>query len=115
MKIVINDCHGGFGISDEAVERYAQIKGIELEKRKPKYPFFDNQMDYYIAGTDKMFLDRHIERDDPVLIQVVQDLQDKANDWGSALKIIDIPDDVKWQIEEYDGLEWVAEQHRTWR
>ncbi len=25
-----------------------------------------------------------------------------------------IPDDVKWQIEEYDGLEWIAEKHRTW-
>jgi hypothetical protein len=28
---------------------------------------------------------------------------------------VDIPDDVKWEIEEYDGNEWVAEVHRTWR
>jgi hypothetical protein len=27
---------------------------------------------------------------------------------------VDIPDDVKWQIEEYDGNEWIAESHRTW-
>lgn len=26
----------------------------------------------------------------------------------------DIPDDVEWEIEEYDGLEWVSEKHRTW-
>ena len=23
--------------------------------------------------------------------------------------------DVEWYIEEYDGQEWVAEKHRTWR
>lgn len=26
----------------------------------------------------------------------------------------EVPDDVQWQIEEYDGREWVAETHRTW-
>jgi len=30
------------------------------------------------------------------------------------LKIVDIPDGVEWEIEEYDGMEWVAEKHRTW-
>ena len=32
----------------------------------------------------------------------------------SELKIVDIPEDVDWYIEEYDGREWVAERHRTW-
>jgi hypothetical protein len=27
---------------------------------------------------------------------------------------VDIPDDVNWYIEEYDGNEHVAERHRTW-
>jgi len=27
---------------------------------------------------------------------------------------VEIPDDVKWHIHEYDGLEHVAEDHRTW-
>lgn len=113
-KIVINDCYGGFGISDKAIEEYAKIKGIELEKRKPKYPFFDNQIDYYYAGTDNMFIARYIERDDPVLIKIVTELGESANDWASYLKIVEIPDDVDWQIEEYDGLEHIAEKHRTW-
>jgi len=25
-----------------------------------------------------------------------------------------VPDDVKWHIAEFDGWEWVAEDHRTW-
>jgi hypothetical protein len=31
------------------------------------------------------------------------------------LAIVEIPDDVQWIIEENDGMEWVAEKHRTWR
>jgi len=33
----------------------------------------------------------------------------------SDLKVVEIPDGVNWYIEEYDGLEHVAERHRTWR
>jgi hypothetical protein len=29
--------------------------------------------------------------------------------------VVEIPDGVEWEIAEYDGLEWVAEKHRTWR
>jgi hypothetical protein len=32
----------------------------------------------------------------------------------AELKVVEIPDDVQWQIEEYDGKEWIAEKHRTW-
>ena len=32
----------------------------------------------------------------------------------SDLKVVEIPDDINWYIEEYDGLEHVAERHRTW-
>jgi hypothetical protein len=115
MKIVINDCYGGFGLSDRALKHYAKIKGIDLEGRKAKAPFFDDQIDYFYAGTENMFSDRNIERNDPALVQTVEELGVNANDWGSELKIVDIPEDVKWQIDEYDGIEWVAEQHRTWR
>ena len=30
MKVVINKCHGGFGLSDLGVQRYAELKGINL-------------------------------------------------------------------------------------
>jgi len=29
------------------------------------------------------------------------------------LQIVNIPDDVEFEIEEYDGMEWVAEKHRN--
>ena len=35
--------------------------------------------------------------------------------YGNAnLKMVEIPDDVEWEIADYDGKEWVAEKHRTW-
>ena len=94
MKIVINTRHGGFGLSDAALHRYAEIKGITL------YP---------------ELYDRDIARDDPILIQVVEELGIGANGKFAALKVVEIPNDVEWQIDEYDGVEWVAEKHRTWR
>ncbi len=57
---------------------------------------------------------RGIERDNPLLIQVIEELGGKANGSGSKLKIVEIPDDVDWTIEEYDGNEHIAEKHQTW-
>ena len=92
MKIVINKDYGGFSLSDEATKRYAELKGSEGE------------------GWNC----RGVERNDPVLIQVVEEMGDAAGGQFASLGIVEIPDGVQWQIEEYDGREWVAEKHRTW-
>jgi len=94
MKVVINDCYGGFSLSKEGDARYAEIKGIVLSK------------DFY-SRID-------IERDDPALVQLVEENKDKYEGSYASLKVVEIPDDVEWEIEEYDGKEWVAEKHRTW-
>jgi hypothetical protein len=48
------------------------------------------------------------------LIQVVEEMGGMANGSFASLKIVEIPNDVNWYIEDYDGHEWVAERHRTW-
>lgn len=55
-----------------------------------------------------------LERDDPDLVAVVRELGAKASGRFASLSIVEIPDHVQWEIEEYDGLEHVAENHRTW-
>ena len=68
-----------------------------------------------LAGiVDPDFHSLYIPRDDEHLIAVVELMGEEANNRFSELKIVEIPDDVNWCIEEYDGLEWVAERHRTW-
>ena len=32
----------------------------------------------------------------------------------SKLRIVEIPDDIDFEIEEYDGMETVSERHQTW-
>ena len=57
---------------------------------------------------------RYIPRNDPDLVKVVELLGEECNTRFSNLIVIEIPDDVEWVIEEYDGNEWVSEKHRTW-
>jgi hypothetical protein len=37
-----------------------------------------------------------------------------ANGGNANIKIVEVPEDVDWEIADYDGVEWVAEKHRTW-
>lgn len=91
QQIVINACHGGFGLSDTAQLLYLELTGYNLA-----------------------WYHWEIKRDDPQLVQTVLRLGGVANTPYSRLKVVEIPDDVQWTICEYDGLEWVAEDHRTW-
>lgn len=90
-KLVISICYGGFSVSEEAIELYKDRTG-----RLPR-----SEWDF--------------KRDDPELIRIVKELGERANGSCAQLKVVEIPDDVEWVICQYDGLEWVAEDHRTWR
>ena len=53
-------------------------------------------------------------RADPLLVQVVEELGTDANGSCAELKIVEIPDGVDWEIDEYDGMESIHEKHRSW-
>jgi hypothetical protein len=88
-KIVINSCFGGFCLSREACE------------------FLGRSWDRYGNARD-------MSRDDPKLVECVESLGRQANGQFAKLKVVEIPDGVDWQIQEYDGSEWISEKHRTW-
>ena len=92
MKIVINSEYGGFGLSDEAMTEYKNRAGIVFD-------------DFWIW---------EIPRDCPHLVAMVEEGGTDIGARYSYLKVVEIPDGVDWQIEEYDGKEWIAEKHRTW-
>lgn len=95
QKIVINACHGGFALTDKAMAQYLDKKTLGV---------FDTDIKY----------DWEIPRDDPILVEMVEDLDFRNAEW-SRLKVVEIPDDVEWVICVNDGgLEWVAEKHRVW-
>jgi hypothetical protein len=90
MKIVINDCCGGFGLSKEALALYNERIGTVVTH------------------------ERDIGRNNPILVEIVEQLGNAANGDFAELKVVDIPDDIEWIIQEYGGCEWIAEKHRTW-
>ena len=140
MKIVINENHGGFGLSHEGILRYLELLGkpvwvdddpawiwskryslVPPEERMEEKNFEkfhemtpEEKIAYNEAFGKQNFSYYDIARNDPALVQVVEEMGDKANGDHATLKVVEIPDDVEWQIDEYDGSEWVAEKHRTW-
>ena len=85
-KVVINTCFGGFGLSDKAVAKYLEKSGVEFK--------------YW-----------EVQRDDPYLVEVVEELGESANGSNAELAIRVIHDDAvnasAWTIQEYDGCEGV--------
>jgi hypothetical protein len=118
MKVAINRCFGGFGLSDEAFEKLLERKGIAFEKEEGESKFLGHS--YYkegMCGDEEGYLAQYEfyeDRSDPDLIAVIEEMGNSANSWAAEIAIVEIPDDVKWYVHEYDGLEHVAEEHRTW-
>ena len=55
-----------------------------------------------------------IKRDEPLLIQCIEELGTAANGPCADLTIVEIPDGTDYVVEEYDGNEHIAEKHQTW-
>ena len=108
MKIVINTRSGGFALSDEAFSMLLNRKGIEFETVEGNFVthFYRKGM----VDKNEGYLGYHqdeLRRDDADLVAVVEALGSKANGDYAELKIVEVPDDVNWYIEDYDGMEHV--------
>jgi len=116
-KIAINTSYGGFGLSDAAIVRLAELKGVEIKLVHTAISELIGEHVFYREGDDPDTCDPFaydLARDDPHLVQVIEELGHAAGGSFASLKVVEIPDDVIWDINEYDGSEWIAEQHRTW-
>ena len=121
IKVAINRCYGGFGLSPLAMQKLLDRKGIEYWTETEDSSWLG--VSYYRKGMTKEDDHGYIseyelceDRSDPDLIAVIEELGEEANGWAAELAIVEIPDDVNgnWYIHDYDGMEWVAERHRTW-
>lgn len=101
MKIAINKCYGGFGLS-KAV--YAEL-GIKWDG----YGYLKNE-DLGITSDNYMAY-----RQDPRLIAAIEKVgEDEASGELAKVRVVEIPDGVEWEIDEYDGVETIHEKHRSW-
>jgi hypothetical protein len=115
QRIVINTQHSEFSLSQKAELLYLELAGIAytLEPQKDRDTQLRLGHKIMVNGTE--FLGQYVPRDDPALVNTVHQLGSNAGGEYAKLKVVEVPVDVEWYIEEYDGKEWVAEKHRTWR
>lgn len=133
-KVVINKCYGGFGLSEAAYEKLIEwgvpakpyIKQERGEDGRYNNPpenegeiIFDRTLyadELNFGSLTGRYWDTWINynREHPLLIRVVEELGDKASGRFAELGVVEIPAGVEYEIDEYDGIEHIAEVHRTW-
>jgi hypothetical protein len=124
-KVVYNNCYGGFGLSKEACQRYWDIKGQSiwfedalwgftvwlvppeerLEQKEWSSMIEDERFAYNKAHSEQTWYNRNVDRHDPVLVQVVEELGEKAGGNFANLQIEEVYG--SYRIDEYDGFESV--------
>ena len=102
LKVVINGGFGGFRLSDKAhweLGSFPRSWGWELP--------------VHLRDLDEIDFRSHYD-----LVTVVEYLgDDDAHGGGGLLYVVEVPAEFEGNIHiaEYDGNEWVAENHRRWR
>ena len=117
MKVVINRCHGGFDLSDEAVEWLINEKGWTLTEYTDEGEPINPEADFIATGGYFFVQWRSKEKElrtNLDLIKCIETLGEKVNGPPADLKVVEVPDDAEWEIREDYGLEVVEEVHRTW-
>jgi len=111
-KIIINKSYDEFCVSHKAFLRLRELGQREALQEPDRSEYWPAA-----AGPREPSLNQYgklIPRDDQTLVRVVEELQEAANGHAAALKVVAIPDEVKWLITKAEGGEQVSEAHRTW-
>lgn len=91
--------------SADLIPDQSDFSSLSLEQRKASNAAYDAVSVPYC---------RDIPRDDADLVAVVEGMGKAANGRRAELEVIEIPDGIDWEVDEYDGLERVVEAHRSW-
>jgi hypothetical protein len=144
MKVVVNRCYGGFSISKKCAEYMEKRGSLQAKaelddwREKKRWVKYFREHGSWPQNADKETVkwmhpehaweptwfgygydhdagfDDGYRRDDPLLVEAVEKLGEKASGSMAKLKVVEIPDGIEWTIDEYDGMERVEEAHRSW-
>jgi len=93
VKVVINTCYGGFGLSEKASVMFNELENTQPGDENyidPKYGYYDGL------------------RHNKSLVKVVEKLKKKS--WGTYAELVVVKlTGNKYIIEEYDGTEGIQE------
>src|SRR5213594_109436 len=111
-KIVINKSFGEFCVSHKAFLRLRELGQREALQEPDLGAYWPSG-----ASPREPSLNRCgvlVPRDDQKLVQVMEELGSEANGHCADLKVVEIPNNVQWEIEKAGGMEHVSETHRRW-
>lgn len=141
-KVILNKCYGGFDVSDKGYQLYAKKKGLELFRYEMVLNNSHSDWQYRKLGKDEeqngltvnyftkdlgdiveisdenwnkyslCLRDNH--REDSILIEVIEELGEEASGRFGNLVVVEIPDDLDYVIDEYDGIETLHERVQEW-
>jgi len=143
MKIVLNKCYGGFGLSPKAQELYLKKIGKKAYFYKQIGYAHNNDEKHIKISTEEAqhnssisistytkdmgeIITKHVDefywyerfdddRNNKELIETIEELGTSvASGHLAKLQIVEIPDGVEWELDEYDGIESIHETHRSW-
>ncbi|MGN7170837.1 hypothetical protein ACTHSJ_33755 [Paenibacillus cellulositrophicus] len=118
MKVVINGSKGPFNISQLGYKELVNL-GWQTTTCSEDGELYDKDafISIYQGIYSFTFHAAHSKkiRTNPEFVNLVSNFGDKINSNESKMKIIDIPDNVDWEIEEWNGLyEIIREKSRIW-
>jgi hypothetical protein len=131
-KVVYNACYGGFGLSREACERYWELQGKKVwienddfmgmftvwlvppeeritlvEAKNWSSMSLTERLAYNKKHSEQTWYDHNVDRHDPILVQVVEELGEEADGDYAKLAIAEVSG--PYRIDEYDGYESVQQ------
>lgn len=112
QKIVINKSFENFSVSYKAFRRLRELGQPDVLQESDRGEYWPEGETAREPSLNRC--GRGIPRNDHQLVQVVELLGAEANGLGAELRVVAVPDGVKWLILQSNGVETVAEQHRTW-
>lgn len=136
MKVILNKCYGGFSVSHEGYMLYAKKNGLKIYAydrrltnpctyRRIKTCEDNFGITYFLRDYGETVDEKNINWDDMIylstdfrednsLVEVVEELGEKASGKFGRLVVVEIPDGMDYVIDDYDGFETLHENVRVW-
>ncbi len=129
MKIILNKSHLGLFLNAVTLKKLAMENGHGVRAMTIKQfhftdehvlhaigdGFMTNEIESYVKKGDIIYFPEYGNelRTSPELIKMVEN-DEQIGSPETVYKVVEIPDDVDWYIDDRNGQEFVAEKHRTW-
>lgn len=111
-KVVLNRSAGVFSLSAIAINEILSRKGDVVDLRVLQMNSIKTyrQMRRPVLISDMLMIDR----DDPVLVSIVEEFGSLASGAEAELAVVRIPGNLDWAIRDVCGIEFISAGKRVW-